>query len=227
MSWASSAADPSGSAPTYSETYGAARDVHYGRGGDVSGGAGYSSSSLSSSALQRQDALKKREAVMTVFCKNSSRFENELEYAEYLERAEGIVFRLLQDQDTESARRELEAERERVGAAVIQEEAERRRADEDKRRRAQLLEPTWGLGLPSKRKQEGSSQVDLDRARAFYAADEKRRRLLTTGEGDADSADPAAAAKRKQRNKERAGGYDHEFDAQHGLDDVAHSISCF
>jgi hypothetical protein len=164
---------------------------------------------------------------MAVFCQTRSDFATALEYNAYLDRAEGIVFRILQNQDKETAQRELAEEARRVGPQTMEAAVERRRADDNKRKLALAKEPTWGLGLPSERKKIKHSKVDLDRANRFQEADEKRRKLLTSGEGDEDSADPKTVAERKQRNRERAGGYDHQFDAQHGRDEVAHSIACF
>lgn len=186
-----------------------------------------SSSTTATTATRKKEIALQRDKVMAVFCRTASDFASAREYNAYLERAEGIVFRILQNQDKETAQLELEEEKRRVGSENMNAAVERRRADDNKRKLALAKEPTWGLGLPSKRQREGSAKVDLDRANRFQEADEKRRKRLTTGEGDEDSADPKTVAERKQRNKERAGGYDHKFDAQHGRDEVAQSIACF
>ena len=149
MSWASSKADSSGSS---SSAYSASSSVVSALGGRRD--------AVSITAVQRRDELKKRESVMSVFCKTREYFETGEQYEEYRERAEDIVFRLVSNKDTETARQEIERERALVGDEVIQKEAERRRNEADKRRQARLREPTWGLGLPSKRKalEKGTSE---------------------------------------------------------------------
>ena len=205
-----------------------------------------SSSSSSSAAAPDQpslggraarDAKKKREQVMEVFCKAPHDFPTHQAYGDYLERAEDLVQRFIGAEtagDLQRAQADLDTER-RENAARIQQEAERRREENDKRKRKLDEEPAWGCGLPSAARGAAADKlrkVDRERAARFKQLDEaKRNRLAGVGVITTDGADagedPETLAERQARQVARAGGFDQNFHRQRALDEMKGSMLVF
>ena len=156
-----------------------------------------------------------RDRVMEVFCKTSRDFKTEKEYGDYLERAEDLIYRLI-NEDQERATADLKKERAKMEEELMKDAAAMSRRNENTRRKRAEEAPTWGMAYEESSLCEG---VDAKRRRIYDKQDTE-----VGNNKKEDLNNEKVREKMKAVKIRRALGFDSTLHHERGLDELSHSI---